>query len=335
MRRREGLLSLIPFILIILTAGRAGSQAIIAGHNAVAQFDIIPPAVIEQVKADYKIFYGHSSHGSQIVTGMEMLKSEDLLYDFNNGTGTLTLEELVGYDLGTGSEASSAWVSYTRNHLDQPDCETNVVMWAWCDGVSVSNSEKITNYLNNMTQLENDYPGVTFIYMTGHLDGTGPGGTLYTLNNQIRDYCQTNGKVLFDFADIESYNPDGTYYPYDTDACNWCYDWCDVHTCEMCPHDCAHSHCFNCYLKGEAFWWMMASIGGWVPETEVCGDANSDGSVDILDVVFLINYKYKDGPSPSPPYLSDVNSDGEINILDTVYIINYKYKSGPAPDCIE
>ena len=197
------------------------------------------------------------------------------------------------------------------------------------------NSDKIANYLNNMTQLENDYPDVTFIYMTGHLDGTGPEGNLYTLNNQIRDYCQANGKVLYDFADIESYDPDGIYYPYDMDACNWCYDWCDAHTCDMCPQDCAHSHCFNCYLKGKAFWWMMASISGWIPETEICGDANSDGSIDILDVVFLINYKYKTGPAPSPLYLSDVNSDGDINILDTVYIINYKYKSGPEPDCTE
>ena len=29
----------------------------------------------------------------------------------------------------------------------------------------------------------------------------------------------------------------------------------------------------------------------------------------------------------------DVNSDGDINILDIVYLINYKYKSGAEPDC--
>jgi len=30
----------------------------------------------------------------------------------------------------------------------------------------------------------------------------------------------------------------------------------------------------------------------------VCGDANNDGNVDILDIVYLINYKYKAGPEP-------------------------------------
>jgi len=29
----------------------------------------------------------------------------------------------------------------------------------------------------------------------------------------------------------------------------------------------------------------------------------------------------------------DVNNDGEINILDIVYLIYYKYKGGPEPDC--
>jgi hypothetical protein len=113
-----------------------------------------------------------------------------------------------------------------------------------------------------MNQLEQDYPNVTSIYMTGHLDGTGPSGNLYARNNQIRAYCTTNHKVLFDFADIESYDPDGNYYPDASDACEWCYTWCSSHPCPGCP-DCAHSHCFNCYEKGKAWWWMMAKISGW------------------------------------------------------------------------
>ena len=53
--------------------------------------------------------------------------------------------------------------------------------------------------------------------MTGHLDGTGPSGNLYARNDQIRDYCVANGKVLFDFADIESWDPGGVYYPDEDD----------------------------------------------------------------------------------------------------------------------
>ncbi len=64
-----------------------------------------------------------------------------------------------------------------------------------------------------------------------------------------------------------------------------------------------------------------------------CGDINLDGTINILDVVFLINYKYKGGPTPTRLDLSDVNNDNQINILDVVYIINYKYKGGPLPNC--
>ena len=61
------------------------------------------------------------------------------------------------------------------------------------------------------------------------------------------------------------------------------------------------------------------------------GDANKDENVDILDVVFLINYKYKDGPVPAIPVLADPNADCTIDILDIVYLINYRYKDGPVP----
>ena len=53
----------------------------------------------------------------------------------------------------------------------------------------------------------------------------------------------------------------------------------------------------------------------------------------MLDIVFLINYKYKSGPAPDPLESADVNHDLDINILDIVYLINYKYKGGPEPDC--
>jgi len=62
-----------------------------------------------------------------------------------------------------------------------------------------------------MNDLERDFPDVHFVYMTGHLDGSGLTGNLHLRNEQIRNYCRENKKILYDFADIECYNPDGTY----------------------------------------------------------------------------------------------------------------------------
>ncbi|MCP4633024.1 MAG: right-handed parallel beta-helix repeat-containing protein, partial [candidate division Zixibacteria bacterium] len=63
------------------------------------------------------------------------------------------------------------------------------------------------------------------------------------------------------------------------------------------------------------------------------GEANGEAPINILDIVYLINFKYKEGPDPIPYALcsGDPNCDCEINILDIVYLINFKYKEGPAP----
>jgi len=47
--------------------------------------------------------------------------------------------------------------------------DTNVVIWSWCGQVSnISEQDLIDHYLLPMTQLEINYPGITFVYMTGH-----------------------------------------------------------------------------------------------------------------------------------------------------------------------
>lgn len=74
---------------------------------------------------------------------------------------------------------------------------------------------------------------------------------------------------LYNFADIESYDPNGNYYPNDTDACGWCTTWCanPAHATECnlaaTMGSCAHSHKFNCYRKGQAIWWLFARLAGW------------------------------------------------------------------------
>lgn len=58
-------------------------------------------------------------------------------------------------------------------------------------------------------------------------------------------------------------------------------------------------------------------------------DPNGDGDMNILDVVFIINYLYKDGPAPTYLPSADWNLDEVTNILDVVYLINFLYKDGP------
>jgi len=247
------------------------SEAIIIDHSCTS-LELVPSPWLEQAKSGIRVWYGHTSHGGQITAGMKNLHSHyGRLYNFNKtgSSGALSYQE-VSADLGLNGDL--AWEKMTRKQLEHPDNNRNVIIWSWCGGVSSNTREGIDVYLNAVNQLENDFPNLIFIYMTGHLDGTGQSGNLNILNNQVRDYCITNNKALFDFADIESYDPDGKYFlnlnaddGCDYDGGNWAKEWCAEHPgSDLCrPCSCAHSQALNCNLKGRAFWWMLARLTGW------------------------------------------------------------------------
>ncbi|MCK4224584.1 MAG: dockerin type I repeat-containing protein [candidate division Zixibacteria bacterium] len=63
----------------------------------------------------------------------------------------------------------------------------------------------------------------------------------------------------------------------------------------------------------------------------LCGDATSDGVIDIGDVVKLINYLYKGGDPPEPMAAGDCTCDGVVELGDVVHLINYLFKNGDPP----
>ena len=66
------------------------------------------------------------------------------------------------------------------------------------------------------------------------------------------------------------------------------------------------------------------------------GDATGDKTIDVADLVYLINYALRGGPSPvSDPdcpaiHRGDRDCSGGINLLDIVHTINYLFRP-PAP----
>jgi len=46
------------------------------------------------------------------------------------------------------------------------------------------------------------------------------------------------------------------------------------------------------------------------------GDINQNGTVDLDDLIILLNYIFDSGEKPSPVYYADINGDGEINYKD-------------------
>jgi len=80
---------------------------------------------------------------------------------------------------------------------------------------------------------------------------------------------------------------------------------------------------------GEGFYIDDVKVGPVGGAT--AGDLTGDGKVNIADVVFLIDYLFKQGPPPIPPEMADFNRDGAVNSADVVYLIDYLFKGGSAP----
>ena len=218
--KQRTIMKILIALLILCVSIQAST---IADHTA--DFESLSVYQIENAKDNYRMFYGHTSHGNQIIAGMNILRLQDSLYNFHNCVETLP--GVFNYD-----EISSDlcgymdfwWMNQTRTRLNQPDCDRNIVMWSFCGGMSWQTEAGVAALCDSMSQLEIEYPDIIFIYQTGHLDGTGSTGNLWQRNDQLRDFCIKNNKVLFDFADIESYDPNGVFYPNGSDVCEWCTD---------------------------------------------------------------------------------------------------------------
>lgn len=295
------LLSFSGFLLLSNVVGALAQEAIIVDHRC-TKLEAIPSYWIDQAK-QLTIHYAHTSHGSQITSGAECLEGVDSYYSFARRVSSTeglpppedppALRMYDGNPPETYITPEDYWATEDGKNRTRAVADTgnyDFSMWSWCGQQSSNSYETTQAYLDTMAQFESEYPEMRFILMTGHTDGSGESGNLHARNNQVRDFCIANDMVLFDFADIESYDPDGNYYldlgcndNCDYSGGNWATEWCSAHPgddlCVSCS--CAHSQSLNCNLKGRVFWWMMARLAGW--EGPDPADFDWDGDVDLDD----------------------------------------------------
>lgn len=271
---------------------------------------------ISEAISGLNVVYKHTSHGSQLITGMGALEEypgSDLplqgqLNWYDSGdepeqVDALRINDLAWQDsdisggcndLSTGDSENSSgdtpWVIWTRSYLAAYP-ETNVVMWSWCS----INGHNAQRYVDNMEKLISEFPAVAFVFMTGHAEGQGEDLTenqVHYNNQLIRNHCETNNRILYDFADIEAYDPDGNYYWNQNmhdhleygNGNNWAVEWIDANSGSLLYHlttgngvdgydgcrGTAHSPeagepvetNLNGVLKGIAAWHLFAEIAG-------------------------------------------------------------------------
>ncbi|MEN8152861.1 MAG: hypothetical protein ABFR75_02475 [Acidobacteriota bacterium] len=246
------------------------TEAIIADHTSV-DLNSIPDEWITKVKEVIGFHYCHTSHGSQIMIGLERLMNGSFsnitikgskynyypdncnmpdtdqylsLMDGQYSNGYC--ETYVSPDLYWESDHG---LSLTRNMLNSHN--VNVSMFAWCSQLDYYSSSEVENYLNKMAALEKEFPNIVFIYMTGNAQSSER--NRYDRNNQIRQFCKENNKILFDFADLDCWYNGGQNI----------VNGIPMEHNHYHGDQAGHTTYESCENKAKAFWWLMARIAGW------------------------------------------------------------------------
>ncbi len=152
-------------IMLFALAAAGWAQPIIVDHRH-TDLAKVPVQWIKQAKSALRVAYQHTSHGSQLVTGIQALSCRPrvaLLLHFDAvrlQLGVFLNDYGISGASDLGNPNFTEWYNATRNLLNRTGgCDRNVVMWSWCGQVSGATSVNIDTYLGLDEPARDGVPG--------------------------------------------------------------------------------------------------------------------------------------------------------------------------------
>lgn len=297
---------------------------IVVDHNSVALFESIPEEYI-QAAANLQMLFIDRSVGQDINLGLDCLDypsdeearphckryEHEVDPNFSVNPSEVDWFRPGGYsrdnwDFRFWEGECSEWFGKLNcffNMIDPVIDQYDVVSFqfsylAVADGSTIDdqpggyfwdNSNRLDVYDQEI--YESQHSDKIFIYWTTSLSRQTGSPDSETFNNQMRQYAQDHGKILFDVADIISHDPDGNpcydnrdgvpYFISDDRNENHPDDGQDIPAiCQHYTSEVEGGHLYNPSAGkirvAKAFWVLMAQIAGWSP-----GSAPTEPQVDL------------------------------------------------------
>ena len=339
--------SLLVFILtwlILLQTLSYAAEPLIVDHNAVQEFEQIPAEWLDCVKNMFLIHTGQS-HGFQVPRGLEELEFLDNIYDveittgdYPAGTDVFKISRgllsqynswinLLSPDSYWNTESGLDNVRRTLNYYRDKGIKVDAILHTWCWHLRTWSKEQLDAYFSALGTLEAEYPEVTFVYMTDTADyNSGYGYNRHQRNDEIRQYCLENNKVLFDFGELECWSLDGTEentYDYiGRQIPVWHQDWSSG-----AENYYGHINKEGVVMKAKAMWWLMARLAGWEGVTDdnfTLGDVSGNGLINTYDASLTAQYAVGlITLTDKQKRAADVSGQNEINTHDASLIAKH------------
>lgn len=283
--------------------------------------DNIPVNYLNTVRG-YDVLLTRASVGLSLVDGLVALAAQ------NSSRYSLTIGDYPSTSWYKNNDGFGHWdggkngdpASKTANFVTKMSTYgslINIAMMKFCYADNTLPASTIwESYRATMLNMEEEYPGVTFIWWTMPIKTTSD-ATRNSFNALVRNYAAANNKYLFDIADIESHDPDGNpvtqngaeamYAGYTTDG--------------------GHPNRPEGEVRlGGAYWGLMAVIAGWNPDggatptpiptfVPVTGDIDGNGTVNQEDFRRVLSaWGNRHG-------VEDLDGNGEVNSADLAVVV--------------